>query len=110
MLYIFVCILKYMYMYEIYGLQDRVMFTVSAEELSEIMNESFKSVFTVEGAFIKPNILEAQEGLKEVVVQKQGAISTANMGSNHKLNKGREGAKRVEEGQHCAYIQRRKED
>ena len=35
------------------------------------MNESFKSVFTEEGAFIEPNMIEAQEGFKEVVVQKQ---------------------------------------
>ena len=37
----------------------------TAEELSEIMNESFKSVFTVEEQFIEPNTTE------EVVVQKQ---------------------------------------
>ena len=43
----------------------------TAKELSEVMNESFKSVFTVEGAFIEPNTIEAQEGLMEVVVQKQ---------------------------------------
>ena len=42
-----------------------------AEELSEVMNESLKSVFTVEGAFIEPNTTEAQEGLWEIVVQKQ---------------------------------------
>ena len=42
----------------------------TAEELSEIMNVSFKSVFTVEGAFIEPNMTEVQEGFKEVVVQK----------------------------------------
>ena len=35
------------------------------------MNESFKSVFTVEGAFIEPNMTESQEDFKEVVVQKQ---------------------------------------
>ena len=45
----------------------------TAEELSEIMNESFKSVFTVEGAFIEPNMTEIQEGFKEVVVQQQDA-------------------------------------
>ena len=43
----------------------------TAEELSEIMNESFKSVFTVEEQFIEPNTTEAEGGLKEVVVQKQ---------------------------------------
>ena len=32
----------------------------TAEELSEIMNESFKSVFTVEGQFIEPNMTEAE--------------------------------------------------
>ena len=42
----------------------------TAEELSEIMNKSFKSVFTVKGAFIEPNMTEAQKGFKEVVVQK----------------------------------------
>ena len=35
------------------------------------MNESFKSVFTEEKAFTEPNMTEAQEGFKEVVVQKQ---------------------------------------
>ena len=35
------------------------------------MNESFKSVFTEEEAFTEPNMTEAQEGFKEVVVQKQ---------------------------------------
>ena len=34
----------------------------TAEELSEIMNKSFKSVFTVKGAFIEPNMTEAQGG------------------------------------------------
>ena len=43
----------------------------AAKELSEVMNESFKSVFTIEGAFIEPSTTEAQEGLKEAVVQKQ---------------------------------------
>ena len=43
----------------------------TAIELSEVMSESFKSVFTEEGAFIEPNMIEAQEGFKEVVVQKQ---------------------------------------
>ena len=42
----------------------------TAEELSEIINESFKSVFTVKEAFTEPNMTEAQEGFKEVVVQK----------------------------------------
>ena len=42
----------------------------TAEELSGIMNESFKLVFTEE-AFTEPNITEAQEGFKEVVVQKK---------------------------------------
>ena len=35
------------------------------------MNKSLKSVFTEEEAFTEPNMTEAQEGLKEVVVQKQ---------------------------------------
>ena len=43
----------------------------TAEELSEIMNESFKQVFTEEEAFTEPSMIEAQEGFKEVVVQKQ---------------------------------------
>ena len=43
----------------------------TAEELSEIMNDSFKSVFSEEGTFIEPNMTEAQGGFKEVVVQKQ---------------------------------------
>ena len=45
----------------------------TAEELSEIMKESFKSVSTKEEAFTEPNMAEAQEGFKEVVVQKQNA-------------------------------------
>ena len=36
----------------------------TAEELSEIMNESFKSIFTVDGTFIEPNMMEAQEGFQ----------------------------------------------
>ena len=35
------------------------------------MNESFKSVFTEEEEFREPNMTEAWEGFKEVVVQKQ---------------------------------------
>ena len=35
------------------------------------MNESFKSVFTEEEAFTEPNMTEAQEGFKEVMVQKE---------------------------------------
>ena len=35
------------------------------------MNESFKQVFTEEEAFTEPSMIEAQEGFKEVVVQKQ---------------------------------------
>ena len=42
-----------------------------AEELSEIMNENIKQVFTEEEAFTELSMIEAQEGLKEVVVQKQ---------------------------------------
>ena len=42
-----------------------------AEELSEIMNESFKSIFTEAGPFAEPNMAEAHEGFQEVVVQKQ---------------------------------------
>ena len=32
----------------------------TAKELSEIMNESFKSVVRVEGTFIEPNMTEAR--------------------------------------------------
>ena len=42
----------------------------AAEELSEIMNESFKQVFTEEEAFTEPSMIEAWEGLK-IMVQKQ---------------------------------------
>ena len=35
------------------------------------MNESFKQVFTEEEAFAEPGMIEAWEGFKEVVVQKQ---------------------------------------
>ena len=35
------------------------------------MNESFKQVFTEEETFSEPSMIEAQEGFKEVVVQKQ---------------------------------------
>ena len=43
----------------------------TAEQLCEIMNESFKSVFSEKEAFTEPNMTEAHEGFKEVVVQKQ---------------------------------------
>ena len=42
----------------------------TAEELSEIMNESFKQIFTEEEAFTEPSMIEAWEGLK-IMVQKQ---------------------------------------
>ena len=43
----------------------------TAEELSEIINESFKSVLSEEEAFTEPNMTKAHKGFKEVVVQKQ---------------------------------------
>ena len=39
------------------------------------MNESFKSVFSEEEAFTEPNMTEAHEGFKEIVVQKQDGVS-----------------------------------
>ena len=108
------------------------------EELSEIMSESFKRVFTEEEAFTEPSMIEAREGFEEVVVQKQdvgrlmGSLdvrkaigpdevsgwtlreckvtNTANLGSDYQLTRGGEGTTRVEEGQHSAHLQRRKED
>ena len=43
----------------------------TAEEMSELMNDSFRSVFTLEGTFTEPSIQPQQEGLGNVVVQKQ---------------------------------------
>lgn len=39
--------------------------------MSELVNENFRSVFTVEGVFAEPSIEVQQEGLGKVVVQKQ---------------------------------------
>ncbi|MPC63204.1 hypothetical protein E2C01_057298 [Portunus trituberculatus] len=41
------------------------------EEMSELMNESFKSVFNEEGDFIEPNNQATQKELRNIVVHKQ---------------------------------------
>ncbi|MPC15027.1 hypothetical protein E2C01_007809 [Portunus trituberculatus] len=41
------------------------------EEMSELMNESFKSIFNEEEDFIEPSNQETQEELRNDVVQKQ---------------------------------------
>ena len=43
----------------------------TAKELSEIMNKSFKFVFTEDKAFTEPNMAVMHEGFQEVVVYKQ---------------------------------------
>ena len=43
----------------------------TAQEMSEIMNESFKSVFILEENFEEPNIEVQQQGISNIVVQKQ---------------------------------------
>ncbi len=43
----------------------------TAQEMSEIMNESFKSVFTLEENFEEPNFEVQQQGISNIVVQKQ---------------------------------------
>ena len=96
------------------------------------MNDSFKSVFSEEEAFPELNMTEAHEGFKDGVVQKEDVsrllvsldvrkamgpdgvsgwtTHTANLGSDYQLNRGGEGATRVEEGKHISHLQRKKEN
>ena len=43
----------------------------TAQEMSELMNESFKSVFTLEETFTEPNTEVQRQGIENIVVQKQ---------------------------------------
>ena len=43
----------------------------TAEEISEIMNESFRTVFTVEEEFVEPSMEVPRGGMQEIKVQKQ---------------------------------------
>ena len=43
----------------------------TTKEMSEIMNENFKSVFTVEETFTEPDIEVQQQGMGNIAVQKQ---------------------------------------
>ena len=43
----------------------------TAEEMSELMNESFRSVFSVEMDFTEPYSEAKQKGMQEVLVQRQ---------------------------------------